>query len=177
MLTGHFIMLDSRLYQGKILERVIEFPVPGGTMVSMKIKTNTFEPPTGKRIAHKKTCMICSKRFWSPSWKPNAKYCGRQCAQRGAATSPAKVAYLNKIRGTGKTGGYVKRNGMHEHRVVAESMLGRKLRKGEIVHHKNGKRYDNRPSNIVILKSQSEHCKVHGFGYLNKLKGGQAGGR
>lgn len=48
-----------------------------------------------------------------------------------------------------------------EHILVAEAMLGRPLRPGEVVHHKNGNKLDNRPENLEIMDSCA-HSRLHG---------------
>jgi len=47
-----------------------------------------------------------------------------------------------------------------EHVLIAEQMLGRKIERGEIIHHINGNKSDNRPENLHIC-SRKEHMTIH----------------
>lgn len=103
-------------------------------------------------------------------------FCSRACAKTftsprmtamNEALNPGRMTQdvrrkLREVRldsGAGKT--YTKTYGRHTHRVVAEQMLGRPLRPGEIVHHVDGDKRNNDPSNLVVFASQAEHARYH----------------
>lgn len=71
----------------------------------------------------------------------------------------AKLSVLKRGRGKGKT--YAKSFGIHTHRIIAERILGRKLRPGEVVHHIDGNKRNNNPNNLMVFKNQAEHAKWH----------------
>ena len=76
--------------------------------------------------------------------------------ERRASNRAAQLARFDSIKETT----YRKRHGRHEHRVVAEQMIGRPLERGEIVHHVDGDKHNNDPSNLMVM-TQDHHIREH----------------
>jgi hypothetical protein len=50
---------------------------------------------------------------------------------------------------------------VYEHRFLMEQNLGRPLKPSEVVHHKDSNLQNNSIGNLVLLKSQAEHARMH----------------
>lgn len=80
---------------------------------------------------------------------------------------------LQRLREAQPNLGKVKKNtykklfGRHEHRVVAENKIGRKLLPSEHVHHIDGNKHNNHPDNLIVMSS-SEHGQLHGHEFNPK---------
>jgi hypothetical protein len=107
-------------------------------------------------------CGVCGSAYSRTAKKAaRSKYCSRPCAQIGVSRASAALrGDVLRGRGLGKTK-YVKRCGRHEHRIVAEQILGRPLEPGEIVHHIDRDGRNNDPSNLMIFGSRAEHMAEH----------------
>jgi hypothetical protein len=121
------------------------------------------------------SCVICGRGFYAqPSI--HRETCSMECRtenyrRRGLLLTGAKPGPANSrwAGGRWRQGqGYVlvlapehphaDRHGyVREHRLVMERVLGRYLTPGEVVHHRNHVRDDNRPENLELFASNGEH--------------------
>lgn len=69
-----------------------------------------------------------------------------------------RMAHLENSQAQKNT--YKKFYGKHEHRVIGEQLAGRKLNSNEHVHHIDGDKHNNHPSNLMIL-SAKDHATLH----------------
>ena len=84
---------------------------------------------------------------------------------QGAKNPPAPSKSINK------NGYYVLANGELEHRHLAIQLLNRPLEKDEVVHHINGRKRDNRISNLCVMNDE-EHEVFHAWLLWKKQKSG-----
>lgn len=76
------------------------------------------------------------------------------------------LADHNRSKASGT--GYVKEpdgTDRHQHRVVAERILGRALLPEEVVHHEDRNKQNNNPINLIVFSCQAEHARHHKLGH------------
>ncbi len=102
-------------------------------------------------------CSVCDKPVGSGSKGLCVKHYSR-LLQRGNTT----LDETRKYEPYGNEGRkyYKNSDGKFTHRAVAEQKIGRKLTKGEVVHHIDLDKFNNCEENLLIL-SNSQHLALH----------------
>ena len=111
----------------------------------------TFRPANGQAQRSGRGGLFCSRECWKtrvisgprhPKWSAT----GRRITQR-KNWQPYWAVRVGK-------------SWRLEHTIIAEGVLGRRLKPGEAVHHINGDGLDNRNQNLLIC-TQSYHALIH----------------
>jgi len=144
-------------------------------------------PSTKPKEKITKICEWCNKEFKISPSKTYVKYCSLSCREKGrrrthrSMTGDARGNY----KGRWIANGYVMlaiaglspedqklavemkysylNNCLAEHRLVMAKHLERPLKRGEIVHHRNGVKHDNRLENLE-LTTHHKHANTVVFG-------------
>jgi endogenous inhibitor of DNA gyrase (YacG/DUF329 family) len=126
-----------------------------------------------------KTCPQCGKAFRVSLSETHLQHCSRACETVSKIERPLDRMHNGKPAKK-DAAGYVfvwepdhpnksLKGWQAEHRLVAESILGRYLRSDEHVDHINQQKDDNRPENLQVL-SPSAHAKKTNADNLGALK-------
>lgn len=62
-------------------------------------------------------------------------------------------------------GGYVP-----EHIVVMEQKMGRPVKRGEVVHHRDGDKHNNSSENLMLFPSSGKHVRFHALERKNRIR-------
>ena len=118
-----------------------------------------------KRIVYKVQCDVCGKilhRSKGEAWKLETRS-KHACSPECVGVLGGQTRALTHVpRSARRKSGYVYIGSRREHQIVMEESIGRSLLDGELVHHINGDKGDNRIDNLALCHDRKEHNRIHG---------------
>ena len=127
---------------------------------------------------HERTCKICKNTFMTTGGEINRRGGGGHCCSRECFFKRMKKIVPRGINSPMYKGGRINSCGyikikasrhprrdkygyVFEHILVMEKHIGRKLNKGEVVHHIDGAKDNNDISNLMLFQSSGDHIAHH----------------
>lgn len=107
----------------------------------------------GKKLSRKnyKFCNLCKGMHFSKNKNFNFKG-GKHIDDRGY------IQILMPEHPNAKSGSYIR-----EHRLIAEKILGRFLKKSEVIHHIDNNKQNNLPKNLFYFRHNVAHRRFEDF--------------
>ncbi len=140
--------------------------------IEKKEKKHPFTSKLGKKCWKKATrtiyhieCDACGRKLTrskGEAYKIEEREkhaCSPECVAKISVDSRKEKYVPRRAR---RKSGYVYIGKKREHQIVAEKMLGRPIKKGEIIHHINGDKGGNTEDNLYVCESIKEHNRIHG---------------
>lgn len=133
---------------------------------------------TKRKYYQDKLCICCGKKFNNSKFQTEKvykkqKFCSLKCSYKSAKLFvPRGEKSPSWKGGVQYHSGYryiympdhpyrAKELYIGEHRIIMEQHIGRFIKKGELVHHINGDRLDNRIENLYLCRNGKEHTAIH----------------
>ena len=173
------LLIDEYINKKKPMHQIArENSIAVGTVFNMMKK---YDIPSRERMSHETKEKI-SKSLKARPFTPRGTMSDYQRkriseGKKGKYLIHSKYGGHTKKRSDGYISVYVpehprsnKDGYVMEHVLVMENHIGRHLTNGEIVHHKNKIRDDNRVDNLQIM-TKSEHARFHNIERHMKMRG------
>lgn len=110
-------------------------------------------------VTHFVICEHCGSKAILPRKRPTRRFCTRFCKYESERADRNKQFAYGRSLGTD---GYIHLSDTkREHIAIAEKALGHHLPVGAQVHHVDGNRTNNAPSNLVICENRLYHTLLH----------------